>query len=293
MTINEKDDTKIDGEPSEGLEDLVKDGEKVDATPKDDDEKGDKDGDEDTDVDGGEDDDSAVSELNARFEALETKLDEKDAEITFLRGEIKKRGTDTTSTKADAADEFNIDEIAKQLSVADGGKSAAKAILELANKIADKRLKSVRDETNTAISTSQQIREAKETDRTNVLNEFGEYLDDKDFADTMSEIFTRTNRAAGRYIPDSLYTAAATAKLMIDKKRAAKNGTKNGVKKVGATAPKNPVDNDTHDYSKVKTIDGLGELATPREKAAMKGALAKMPGVTEKQYVENWLEENS
>ena len=41
MTLDEKDDTKIDGEPSDGLEDLVKDGERSTTAPKDD-EQGDR-----------------------------------------------------------------------------------------------------------------------------------------------------------------------------------------------------------------------------------------------------------
>ena len=105
---------------------------------------------------------------------------------------------------------------------------------DLANKIADKKLKAVRDETNTAISTNQQIREAKETDRSNVLAEFGEYLDDKAFADTMSEIFTRTNRAAGRYTGFFIHRRSPGQVDDRQTKRAA-CGTKNGVKKVGAT----------------------------------------------------------
>lgn len=283
MTLDEKDDTKIDGEDSDGLDQLVKDGAEIETKP--DDEKVDDAEDEKVDEDEGGDD-----ELEARFTALESKLDEKDAEITFLRGEIAKRGRTEEKVDDKGGDEFSIDDIAKQLSAADGGKTAAKTIIDLATKIAEKKFESLRRETSTMLTSNQQVVAAKEADRQNVLNEFGEYLDDKDFADSMSEIFTRTNRAAGRYVPDSLYTAAATAKLLIDKKRALKNGTKNGVKEKKPNAPANPVDADTHDYSKVVTIDSLP--ATDREKLAMKGALKKMTGVTEKQYVENWKEAN-
>ena len=283
MAIDEKDDTKIDGEDSDGLDELVKEGEKPDEEKKAGGSEGDgEEGESDSPAEPDETDGS--DELASRLEALESKVDEKDAEITFLRGEIAKRGRETEKAKPDD-DELNLDDITAGLTDKDP-KNAARKIIELANKIADKKVAALRAETNGLLNTTQQINAAKETDRKNVEADFDAALfDNKEFTETMTRIFQNLNKG-GRYIPDSLYTAAATAKHLIDKK-AAKNGKP--IKEV-RSAPKNPVEADTHDYSKAKTINDLP--ASDREKSAMRGALKKMPGVTEKQYVENWLAEN-
>lgn len=274
-------------EGTDGLQDLVDEGAKPDEPKPDDDEGegGDEEGDEGGEG-GDEGDDSGVSE---RLSALESKLDEKDAEITFLRGEVAKRRETGATPKAPAGDtEYNLDEIAAKLTDKDP-KTAAKAIVDIAKDIASKELAKLRDETTTILSSNEQIRVAKETDRQNVLGEFGEYLDDKDFVGAMTEIFNSTARAAGgKYVPDSLYLAAAAASRMIDKKRAAKTNGKNGVTPRKPAAPANPVDGDAHDYSKVKTIAGIPDSMLPaRDKIAAKGVVRKM-GITEKEWVENF-----
>ncbi len=244
---------------------------------------------------GDEGDDEGVdpADLTARLDSLETKYGEREQEIIFLRAELAKANRREPERVKPEADDINLDEVVASLTDKDP-KVAARKIIELATKIADKKVAGMRDETTGLLRSNQQIVTLKETDRANVMADFGDYLDDKDFEKVMTDVFNNTSRAAGRYVPDSLYSAAATAKHIIDKARAKKAGEKNGVKIVRPGAPKNPVEADTHDYSKAVTIDGLGTLATAREKAAMKGVLKRLKdqGVTEKQYVENWLAEN-
>ncbi len=275
----------------DAIDELVRDGEKpdekVETKADEKDEKVDKKDDEAADE--GVD----PADLIERLDSLETKYGEREQEIIFLRAELAKANRREPETKKVEADDFNLDEFVAALTDKDP-KVAGRKIFELANKIADKKLAAVRDETTGLLRSNQQITQLKETDRANVMAEFGDYLDDKEFEKIMTDAFNNTSRAAGRYVPDSLYSAAATAARIIDKARAKKNGAKNGVKEVRPSAPRNPVDADTHDYSKAVTIDGLGTLATAREKAAMKGVLKRLKdqGVTEKQYVENWLAEN-
>ena len=276
-----------DEEESAGYKDLVDEGAKPDEVetkpdaPKGDDES-------ESEDESTSDETEGLGAIQSQLDALSSKLDEKDAEITFLRGEVARRDRGGEKAKAED-DEFNLDEIVADLTNKDP-KVAARKIIELSNKIADKKVAAIRAETTNLLTSNQAVIQAKQTDRDNVAAEFAGYLDDPRFEAVLTTTFKGLNRG-GRYIPDSLYAAASTAARIIDRERAAKNGkSKNGVKEVRPGAPKNPIEPDTHDYSKAVRIDDL--KMTDREKLAAKGALKKMTGVTEKQWVENWKEIN-
>jgi len=277
-------------EKSQGLIDLEREGAEEHEEVKADDEKKD-----DEKVDDTADDGVDPAELIARMDSLETKLDERDAEITFLRGELSKRAEKSDTTKA-SGDEINLDEVVAAL-VDKDPKVSAKKIIELAEKIADKKVAGMRDETGRLLTSSQQINSLKETDRQNVLNDFSEdgYLEDPQFVKVMTELFQNTNKAAGRYIPDSLHLAASSAKVIIDKARAAKTKGKNGVREVRPVAPRNPVEADTHDYSKAKSINDLP--MSDSEKAAARGVVSRLKArgdiKNEAEWVDSWLKGNA
>jgi hypothetical protein len=278
-------------EESEGLKDLIKEGEKDDGAgggEGDDDEKDDK-------KDDKKDDDSSVDEkLAALREEFEGKLAEKDAENVFLRGEVSK----LTNRREDKVDDkstkplIDMDELEKKLTDRDP-KVAARALVEVAEKIANDKIEKMRGETGNLLASREAVQAAKESDRTNVLNDFGDYLDDPDFQKDMNDIFVNTaKQAGGRYIKDSLYLAASAAMVITNKKRAAKNGTKNGVHDRKPAPLVDKVETSTDDYSKMVTIDSIpARFASDKEKAGMRGALKKMTGVTEKQWVQNFMEQ--
>src|SRR5712671_4041387 len=108
---------------------------------------------EDTNDEGGEDEggdegagegDESVSELAARLDAFQDRLTEKDTEITYLRGELKRATTQQTTTKKDDEPLFDMDELVAQLTNKDP-KVAAKAVVELAEKIADRKITAERE----------------------------------------------------------------------------------------------------------------------------------------------------
>jgi hypothetical protein len=288
MTIDEKDDTKIDGEESDGLERLIDDGNKPDEKVETKDDKDEKtDGEDEGEEEGAdEEEDSGLEEIRAQLSTLSEKVDEKDAEITFLRGELAKK---TKPETKDEVDEINMDDLVAKLTDKNP-KTAAQAIIELANKIADKKIAAVKTDTTNLLTQNSQVQAAKETDRNATFADFGDYLEDPKFTELMTKEFQKVTRAAGgRYVPDSLYSAAAVAKIAIDKARA--NG-KGKIKEI-KTAPKNPVDQDTNDYSKAVTIDGIPDnVLSPRQKAAAKGVVRKMK-IDEKDWVKNFIEQEN
>ena len=276
------DEIKDEGGESDGLDNLVEQGTDLpDET-----EEGAEEGAEgEEEEEGGPSEE--VSALSSRFDALESRVAEKDAEITFLRGELAKKNAPAAAVKD--ADAIDMDELTARLTDKDP-KVAAKAVVEMAEKIAERKVKAMRDETSGVVAGAEAVRTAKEQDRSNVLADFADYQDEEgnwmpDFERTLTALYKDFQKEnGGRYVRGGLYMAAATAKTLVDKARARVQGTKNGVTKVRPQRESaNRVESGAEDYSKAKTINDLSYLSD-REKAAAR-AVAKKMGIKEADWV--------
>jgi hypothetical protein len=299
----EKEDDSDDDDDSDGLNKLIKEGSELPEDDDsdesdDDDDKGDKEGEKDKDDD--DDDDSEDGDgdddesLSARLEALESKLAEKDAEILFYRQELSKRNEPKTSAKDEPL--YDIEDLAKQLTHQDP-KVAAKAVVDLAEKIADRKFKDAESRTSTMVRDSAAVAAAKDADRTAVLADFSEELEDRTvFVPLMERIFKNINQAAGHYVKDSLYTAAATARTIIEKQKAknAAGRSKNGVREVRAARESDAgIEANTNSFANVRSIADIPDrYLKPSEKAAARAAAKKM-GVSEKEWVKNFIAEKT
>ena len=183
---------------------------------------------------------------------------------------------------------FDIEDIAKRLTDKDP-RVAARTIAEMATKIATQMVQKQQAQTQELVRGSDAERSAKERDRDQTYADFETELDDPDFEKLLTQIFRNNSRANGRYIPDTLYQSAATAKVILDKQRARAAGTKNGVTEVrGRRDSPETITADTHDYSKVVTIEGIpNSMMSANEKRAARAA-AKTMGVSEKAWVRNF-----
>lgn len=241
----------------------------------------------------GESEGEDLEEITGRLAALEDSTKEKDAEITWLRNQLaSRRETEPKGGERGEQDgEFNLDDIAKRL-VDKDPRSAAKVIIEIAQKIADQRAADAVKRSSGMIESTRRVEAAKLEDRNNIMADYGEYLDDPEFQSTMERVYDGLTNNKKNYIPDAGYAAASTAARLIDRKRAAKNGKRNGVKEVRREAPNNPVEPDTHDYKKIKTINGIPDkFLKPDEKRAALAAVKKM-GIKESEWVDAFKEQN-
>lgn len=270
-------------EESQGMEDLIRD----------DEEKQKEEDAEDTGEESDEESEEEGEEAGGDDDEYQRRIDEKEQENVFLRGEIAKltrAREQETARPPEKVDEplFNYEDIARRL-VDKDPRVAARTIEEMATKIATRMIEKGQIQTQEMVRGSDQERSAKERDRDQTYADFERELDDPDFEKLLTQIFRNNTRANGRYVPDTLYQSAATAKVILDKQRARAAGTKNGVTEVrGRRESPETITADTHDYSKVVTIEGIpNNMMSANEKRAARAA-ARTMGVSEKAWVRNF-----
>lgn len=224
--------------------------------------------------------------LEARLSALEESLAEKDRKIAFLEGRLERGGQEEVPKEPTL--DIDEEELARLLTDKDP-KVGVRAIRQLVDKVADFKLQLERQQTQSIVRDSDAVRSAKESDRARVMADFADDMDDPAFLQQLEQVFRTSQRASGgRYLPNSLYSAAAMVKVTRDRVSAQKRGTRNGVTEVRANRnPQQTTVSTAADYTKAASIDDLpASEFSPREKAQMKAA-AKRMGVSEKSWIAN------